>query len=222
MLRGTKAILLVIASVLVLICQSNRASAQAPIALFDINDSIVCVGNTVSFTDVSTAGGAAITNWSWNFGDAGTSNAQNPTHSYAVGGNYSVTLIITDAANNKDTITHTVYVLLAKALQNTVRICSPQSSTSIIALDPNINGVTGTWFTSSSAVIASPGNDTTLVSNLISGTYLFFWVVSDGTCSDADQVTITVDQPVTTNAGIDQNICSASEHVPSDTTQKNK
>ncbi len=210
MLRRTKAILLVISTILILICQSNRASAQAPIALFDINDSIVCVGNIVSFTDVSTAGGAAITGWAWDFGDLGTSTNQNPTHSYSVGGNYTVTLIITDATNNKDTITHTVYVLLAKALQNTVRICAPQSSTTIVALDPNIAGVTGTWFTSSSAVIASPGNDTTVVSNLISGSYLIFWVVSDGTCSDADQVTIIVDQPVITNAGIDQNICSTS------------
>jgi gliding motility-associated-like protein len=68
--------------------------------------------------------------------------------------------------------------------------------------------VNGTWFTASGAVIASPGNDTTLVSNLVSGTYLIFWVVSDGVCSDADQVTIIVDQPVTVNAGPDQQICS--------------
>ena len=78
MLRRSKAILLVISTILLIFCQSSRVSAQAPIALFDINDSIVCVGNIVSFTDVSTAGGAAITNWSWNFGDAATSNNQNP------------------------------------------------------------------------------------------------------------------------------------------------
>ncbi len=194
---------------MLLICGLRNASAQAPQAEFSVDDSIVCVGNTVTFTDMSIPGGAAITNWDWNFGDTQTGTGTPITHSYASGGNYTVRLIVTDALNNKDTITHTIYVLLAQAIQHTVRICSPQSSTTIYAVDPGLPGVSGTWFTSSGAVIGSMGNDTTLISNLVSGSYLIFWVVSDGgACSDADQVLITVDQPVTANAGPDLNICS--------------
>ncbi len=189
-------------------CFSQGAKAQAPTAAFDANDTIVCITNTVSFVDMSLPGNAAITGWSWTFGDGGTSTVQNPNYAYATGGNFTVKLVVTNANGLQDSITHVIYVLVAQAINNTVRICSPQSSTTIMAVDPGIAGVTGTWFTSSSGVIASPANDTTLISNLISGTYLFFWVVSDGTCSEADQVTVIVDQPVVVNAGPDQNICT--------------
>ncbi|MFN8153944.1 MAG: Ig-like domain-containing protein [Bacteroidia bacterium] len=197
-------------SVLILLLTGllKPASAQGPTAGIDANDTIVCVGNVISFTDISVAGSTAITTWNWAFGDGGTSSSQNPSYAYTVGGNYTVQLIVTDANGNKDTATQAIYVLLAQAVNNTVRICSPQSTTTIIAVDPGIPGVSSAWFTASSGVIASPGNDTTLVSNLVSGTYLFFWVVTDGTCSDADQVTVIVDQPVTVNAGPDQQICS--------------
>jgi gliding motility-associated-like protein len=190
-------------------CITQKAKAQAPTAAFDVNDSIVCISNTVSFTDMSTPGGVAITGWEWSFGDGGTSTSQNPNYAYAIGANYTVTLIVTDANGLKDTATKIIYVLVAQAVNNTVRICSPQTSTTIVALDPSISGVSGIWFTSSSGVISTPSNDTTIISNLISGTYLFFWVVSDGTCSDADQVTVIVDQPVVVNAGPDQAVCTS-------------
>jgi gliding motility-associated-like protein len=191
-----------------LCCFSQAAKAQAPTAAFDANDTIVCISNTVSFIDMSLPGNAAITGWSWTFGDGGTSSIQNPNYAYATGGNFTVKLVVTNANGLQDSITHIIYVLVAQTINNTIRICSPQSSTTIMAVDPGIAGVTGTWFTASSGVIASPANDTTLISNLISGTYLFFWVVSDGTCSEADQVTVIVDQPVVVNAGTDQNICT--------------
>ena len=47
---------------------------------------------TVSFTDQSTG---SITSHSWNFGDGGTSTAQNPAHQYTTVGTYTVTLTVT-------------------------------------------------------------------------------------------------------------------------------
>ncbi len=53
-------------------------------------------GNTVSFTDFSIAGpGTVITNWDWNFGDSNTSTLQNPVHTYATAGTYTVCLYVT-------------------------------------------------------------------------------------------------------------------------------
>ncbi len=208
MLRNVNVLKVVSVLILLITGLIKPASAQGPTAGIDANDTIVCVGNVISFTDISVAGSTAITTWNWTFGDGGSSTSQNPSYAYTVGGNYTVQLIVTDANGNKDTAAQAIYVLLAQAVNNTVRICSPQSTTTIVAVDPGIPGVSSAWFTASSGVIASPGNDTTLVSNLISGTYLFFWVVTDGTCSDADQVTVIVDQPVTVNAGPDQQICS--------------
>lgn len=207
-LRNTYKILKSLPALLLLIFFSQFVAAQAPTAEFAVDDTIVCVGNTVTFTDQSIQGSSAITSWSWNFGNSQTSTSQNPTHTYNSGGTYTVTLVVTDALLNTDTVTHQVYVLEAKASQNTVRICSPQSSTTITAQDVTIPGVTSNWFTASTGIIASPNNDTTLISNLISGMYIFYWVVSDGFCTDADQVTVIVDQPVTSNAGPDQSICT--------------
>ncbi len=44
---------------------------------------------TVDFTDTS---GSGVTSWNWNFGDGGTSNVQNPSHTYTKTGTYSVSL----------------------------------------------------------------------------------------------------------------------------------
>ncbi len=59
-----------------------------------------CIGQTVNFTDNSTAA----TSWLWSFGDGGTSTLQNPTHVYANVGCYDVTLV---ASNNGCTHTRT-------------------------------------------------------------------------------------------------------------------
>lgn len=59
------------------------------------NFSISGTGNTLNFTDLSSAGSGSIFAWNWNFGDAGTSTLQNPTHTYASPGVYTVCLIIT-------------------------------------------------------------------------------------------------------------------------------
>ncbi|HWV99225.1 MAG TPA: PKD domain-containing protein [Candidatus Acidoferrum sp.] len=48
----------------------------------------------VNFTSAGgDSGGAAVTNWNWNFGDGSTSAAQNPSHTYTNSGIYSVVLV---------------------------------------------------------------------------------------------------------------------------------
>lgn len=49
-------------------------------------------GLVVTFTNTSVGG----TSWLWNFGDGSTSTLQNPVHTYAVGGSYTVTLTTTN------------------------------------------------------------------------------------------------------------------------------
>ncbi len=58
-------------------------------------------GLTANFTDTSTDSGGTIGSWSWTFGDGGTSTAQNPSHTYAAAGTYSVTETVTDSADGK-------------------------------------------------------------------------------------------------------------------------
>ena len=54
----------------------------------------ICIGESIQFADLSTAGNSPISNWNWDFGDGGSSTSQNPTHVYSLPGNYNITLTI--------------------------------------------------------------------------------------------------------------------------------
>jgi PKD repeat protein len=69
-----------------------------------------CNLQTCSFTDQSTDLEGPIAAWSWSFGDGGTDNTQNPSHTYAAGGNYTVSLTVTDGAGAQATTQHVVAV----------------------------------------------------------------------------------------------------------------
>jgi len=64
----------------------------------------------VNFTDASTDSDGTIVSWLWNFGDGNTSTAQNPGHTYAAGGTYTVTLTVTDNDSAVDSISKPVTV----------------------------------------------------------------------------------------------------------------
>ena len=49
--------------------------------------------------------------YAWNFGDGGTDTAENPTHTYASEGDYTVTLIVTGSGGNTNTSTKTITVV---------------------------------------------------------------------------------------------------------------
>jgi len=68
---------------------------RQPVANFSANSTSVDVQQSVTFTDLSQNNP---TSWSWNFGDGGTSSAQNPTHPYSAPGYYTVTLTVTNPA----------------------------------------------------------------------------------------------------------------------------
>jgi PKD repeat protein len=53
-------------------------------------------GMTVTFTDNSYDPDGVIVSWLWDFGDGNTSTEQNPIHTYAAPGSYTVTLTVTD------------------------------------------------------------------------------------------------------------------------------
>ncbi|NIP81613.1 MAG: PKD domain-containing protein, partial [Gemmatimonadetes bacterium] len=51
-----------------------------------------CTDLACDFTDTSTDSDGSIASWSWDFGDGATSTAQHPSHTYAAGGTYTVSL----------------------------------------------------------------------------------------------------------------------------------
>jgi PKD repeat protein len=55
-----------------------------------------CTGLDCSFTDASSDGDGNVTGWAWSFGDGGTSDQANPSHSYGAEDTYTVSLTVTD------------------------------------------------------------------------------------------------------------------------------
>ncbi len=70
-----------------------------PVSAFTYNADYLAV----SFTDTSSDANGDITNWLWDFGDSNTSTEQNPMHTYATAGSYSVSLTVTDSEGNTNT-----------------------------------------------------------------------------------------------------------------------
>ena len=54
---------------------------------------------SVDFSDLSRDLDGEVVAWSWNFGDGSTSAEQNPSHTYAEAGTYTVSLTVTDDRN---------------------------------------------------------------------------------------------------------------------------
>jgi monoamine oxidase len=89
-------------------------AASAPKANFSASDVAGSAPFDVTFSDLSTQ---VPTAWSWNFGDTGTSSAQQPVHQYTVPGVYSVSLTATNASGS-----HT------RVLPNLVTVPEPTGS----------------------------------------------------------------------------------------------
>ncbi|MGD1845348.1 MAG: M4 family metallopeptidase [Salibacteraceae bacterium] len=74
-----------------------------PTAAFATNTNETCTG-TVAFTDQSSN---APNQWLWNFGDGNSSTVQNPVHTYASAGSYTVTLTATNNIGVSNPLTQT-------------------------------------------------------------------------------------------------------------------
>ncbi|MGZ6413445.1 MAG: PKD domain-containing protein, partial [Bacteroidia bacterium] len=110
----------------------------------DFSFSTVCARQTVNFTDATI--GAAMTSWTWDFGD-GTpvNNLQNPSHIYALGGNYNVTLIVGNSAGCADTIVKPIIVNTVPTPLFTANVSCQGTITSFTDLSTDVVPI-NTWF----------------------------------------------------------------------------
>lgn len=102
----------------------NSVIIQKIAAGFTATPTVICTGESVSFTNTSIPSAATA---DWNFGDGGTSTLLNPSYTYTTAGTFTVTLIVSDASGCKDTITSTITVNqmpVADFVADTMAACS--------------------------------------------------------------------------------------------------
>jgi PKD repeat protein len=77
--------------------------SPSPTAVISADRTTACVPATIQFSDMSIIppGAGTIISWEWDFGDGGTSNLQNPSHTYTAVGFYTVSLLITSSTGCK-------------------------------------------------------------------------------------------------------------------------
>jgi subtilisin family serine protease len=88
-----------------------------------------CTDLSCSFTDTSADGDGSVVGWSWSFGDGFGSSEQNPSHTYAAGGTYTVSLTVTDDDGATDSTSQTVTVTDPSAGSPTVLAVASETYT---------------------------------------------------------------------------------------------
>ncbi len=78
---------------------------------FKADTTVICEGTGVQFTDLTYAISNPIDEWFWEFGDSITDTVQNPIHTYADAGTYTITLT-TSNATSSNTAIKTNYILV--------------------------------------------------------------------------------------------------------------
>ncbi len=106
---------------------------QPPVADFSGNPTSGTAPLTVNFTDASSN---SPTSWSWDFGDGGSSTAQNPSHEYTSAGDYTVSLTATNSGGS-DTATKNNYISVSSGVQPPVAdfVGSPTSGTAPLTVN---------------------------------------------------------------------------------------
>jgi PKD repeat protein len=120
---------------------SNTASATigtSVSASFAVSPSAGVAGVTAFFCSDTSTGA---TSWSWNFGDGGTSFAQNPTHVYNAPGTYTIQL----TANGQSFASRVVSVTSGVASDFTFSPSNPTTQTNINFSDRS-SGSIASWF----------------------------------------------------------------------------
>ncbi|MEM6766366.1 MAG: PKD domain-containing protein, partial [Bacteroidota bacterium] len=85
--------------------------APTPSVNFNATDRISCATpHTVDFTDNS----IGAVSWQWDFGDGNTANTQNPSNTYLVGGNYTVSLTVANTDGCRATETKNDFVRITR------------------------------------------------------------------------------------------------------------
>jgi gliding motility-associated-like protein len=167
---------------------------EAPLVIADPGaPAPLCAGGAFQFTNQSNLGAT----WLWNFGDGNSSTAATPTHTYAVPGIYTVTLmaINPNACNGQDSASIQVTVLPAAPLLQPLDPIVICGTTPSLLLVGDALGTASQWIWSTGPLFgdtlnASLSDSTATLAPVTPGTF-YVQASNPGGCAATGQVTVS-------------------------------
>jgi gliding motility-associated-like protein len=172
------------------------------------NSTPVCETKTISFTDLSVPNSGAVNGWQWNFGDpasgaANTSTVQNPTHSFAAVGNYTVSLIATTNVGCTSTLFSKPVTISAQPLAGFIlpEVCLSDAFAQFVDTSKIASGTLTGWAwnfgdPASGVLNTSTAQNAQHKYNAVGNYIVSLTVTSNNGCSE------TLAQPITVNGDI--------------------
>jgi PKD repeat protein len=171
--------------------------SNEPTADFGSDATSGCADLTVNYMDSSSANAV---NWAWTFegGNPATSSAENPTVVYGTAGTYDVTLTVTNAAGESNTITETNYITV-----NDVPVADFNSTVNGMAVDfdntsTNADSYAWDFGDGNTSTSTNPTNDYAM-----DGTYTVELIASNDCGSNTTTQTVVISNPPTADFGSD-------------------
>ena len=116
------------------------AELPAPLAQIGSFDASPWVGEPTAFSDVSIDAAA----WLWDFGDGGTSTAQNPLHTFTSAGQKVVTLTVSNR-NGTDSVSVVVEPRLRPVAGFVASSTAVRAGEEVVFTDGSVNAITWFW-----------------------------------------------------------------------------
>lgn len=83
---------------------------------FTASSNTGCFPLEIQFNDLSAANSGTIVQWQWDFGDGVNSTLQNPVHTYLSGGNFNVSLRVTNSVGCVNTVTRPQFIRISQGV----------------------------------------------------------------------------------------------------------
>ncbi|MCI4671620.1 MAG: T9SS-dependent M36 family metallopeptidase [Bacteroidia bacterium] len=117
-------------------CVSELVPVTVTVSSADFSFVEDSTNRTFTFTDESDDA----TSWSWDFGDGNTSTLQNPVHTYALPGDYRVTLVINGSCFKEDSIKASIIAGLEDLNQMDIKLLpNPASKRTLLSFGESFN-----------------------------------------------------------------------------------
>jgi PKD repeat protein len=184
---------------------TGTSSGTLPVADFSGTPTSLCVGQTVTFTNLSTGTPTSYA-WTFNGGTPGTSTATNPTVTYNTPGTYAVTLVATNASGS-DTETKTGYIVVNAIPTATAGSNSPLCAGQTLNLTtPTVAGATYSWSGPGGYTSTSQNPSRTNVTTAMAGSYTV--TVTANGCTNTSSVSVVINALPTSTASSNSPVCT--------------